>query len=319
MLNGCDPRAVHLWLRAEDHERVRARLASLLGSDVEITSGSAAPAAHSCLLFSPHEFEPARRVEILRSHAWPWIHLSTAGYDFVPFDAVPGPAWVTRSWRAYAAPLAEYVSWALLRHAREVRGTGLRGSRVGLVGYGEVGRRIVALLRLMEVEGAVFTRAGVRDFDKHRVGTVRASAPGELQSVQHLVLAASLNSSSMGLVGAAFFETCPIGLHVVNVARGELVNQGALLHAVRTRDVWATLDVSVPEPLPQDHPLRHHPRVLITEHVAWRSGDEFPYLDDFLAARMAFSRGEEPRGVLRWPDPLARPLRGALSSASTGD
>jgi len=110
------------------------------------------------------------------------------------------------------------------------------------------------------------------------------------------------NAASAGLIGRDFLQTCLPGLHLVNIARGEFVDQEALLDAVRQRDVWATLDVTVPEPLPETHPLRFEKHVQISDHVAWRSGvDNYCFIDDFLDVWAALHHHVEPPGLLRRP------------------
>jgi phosphoglycerate dehydrogenase-like enzyme len=295
-------RAVHLLFPPADYESVRCRLERALGpdADITITMGNADPAPESCLLLAPHEFDTAAQTSMLGRHDWRWVHLSTAGYDFFPLGHAPADAWVTRSWRTYAAPLAEYALRALLRHAWDVAGTGIRGRLVGVVGYGAVGQRIVDLMQLLDARVIVLRRSGVEVPNAAVTRDLR-----DLLAVQHLVLALPLNPASAGLIGREFLGACLPGMHLVNIARGEFVDQDALLDAVRQRDVWATLDVTVPEPLPPAHPLRLERRVHISDHIAWRSGvDNYHFIDDFLEVWAALRRNGEPPGLLRRPSTL---------------
>jgi len=290
-------RAVHVLLADDDNEPVRRRIRLALGSDIEVTTGSMVPAPGSSLLLAPHVFDQAAQRSILRRHDWRSIHLSSAGYDFFSMTDVPRDAWVTRSWRAYAAPLAEYVLRALLRHAWDAAGSGLRGRQVGVVGYGEVGRRVVDILALLEARTIVLRRSGAAVHNAAATNDVR-----DLLAVQHLVLTVPLNRDSEGMIGRGFLTGCSPGLHLVNVSRGELIDQEALLEAVQRRDVWATLDVTVPEPLPARHPLRLEDHVHITDHIAWHSGaDPYCFVDDFLEVWTKLRRGDEPSGLLRRP------------------
>jgi phosphoglycerate dehydrogenase-like enzyme len=84
-----------------------------------------------------------------------------------------------------------------------------------------------------------------------------------------VVVCAALTPETRGLVDAAVFDAMPAGAWLVNVARGGLVDTDALVEALRSGAIaGAALDVTDPEPLPEDHPLWSEPDVVITPHVA---------------------------------------------------
>lgn len=308
-------RSVHLALARADVEPVRVRLAGALPPGTMITEDDRPLAMGSVLLIAPHELDAGRRAQLLGRGPWSWVHLTTAGYDFFPMAQSPPSAWITRSWRAYAAPLAEYVVRALIEQSRRADGTGLRGRRVGVVGYGETGRRIVDILRLLEAKPVVLTRTP-RPLPLDGVDVARRL--DDLLGMQALVLAAPLNASSTQMLDHAFLDACAPGLHVVNVSRGEMIDQDALLEAVRERGLWATLDVTVPEPLPAQHPLRREERVVITEHVAWHTGtNDYAYLDDFFDVWSALRERREPPGLLRGPHSEPAITAGAAPNVRT--
>ena len=82
-----------------------------------------------------------------------------------------------------------------------------------------------------------------------------------------VVVIVPLSEATTGLVDRAFLAAMPDGALLVNVARGKVVDTDALVEATRHRPVMAALDVTDPEPLPDDHPLWRSPGVLITPHV----------------------------------------------------
>ncbi len=82
------------------------------------------------------------------------------------------------------------------------------------------------------------------------------------------------------MVGAAQLALLPDGATVINTARAPIVDQAALESAVRDRGIRAILDVSEPEPLPADHPLRELPGVVLTPHVAGALGNELRRLGE---------------------------------------
>jgi phosphoglycerate dehydrogenase-like enzyme len=89
---------------------------------------------------------------------------------------------------------------------------------------------------------------------------------------------------------------------LVNVARGKLVDTGALLAELSTGRIRAALDVTDPEPLPADHPLWRQPGVLISPHVGGASSAFFPRADRLIAAQLArFAVGEPLANVVKAP------------------
>jgi len=94
----------------------------------------------------------------------------------------------------------------------------------------------------------------------------------------------------------------PDGALLVNVARGRLVDTGALVAALATGRIRAALDVTDPEPLPPDHPLWHAPNVLISPHVGGASSAFAPRADRLIAAQLErFAAGQPLENVVRAP------------------
>ena len=215
---------------------------------------------------------------------WPfglrWIQLVTSGLD-------KHPDWLLRSLptstaRGTAADtIAEYVMAALLEDAKsfsELRVTdaaqwksrptrAVRGATVGLVGFGAIGEAVAAKALALGAQVLALRRsarpAGVPGVQI--VGTLH-----ELMArTDHLVLAAPATPETTHLLDAAAFAAARPGLHVVNVARGELIDDAALLQALDSGRVRrATLDVTAPEPLPAGHAFYRHPRIWLTPHSA---------------------------------------------------
>jgi phosphoglycerate dehydrogenase-like enzyme len=97
-----------------------------------------------------------------------------------------------------------------------------------------------------------------------------------LELSDHVVLAAPLTAATRGMLGAERFARFRPGAHLVNIARGGLVDHDALLAALTDGRVGrASLDVTEPEPLPADHPLRAHPGVFLSPHVSWSGQTRF--------------------------------------------
>jgi phosphoglycerate dehydrogenase-like enzyme len=137
----------------------------------------------------------------------------------------------------------------------------LDGRRVLVLGAGDIGQRVAAMVRLLGAEPTLVgrhERDGVRPLDE-----LSALLP------EHdvLVVALPLTDDTAGLVDSGVLAALPDGAVLVNVARGRIVDTAALLAELQRGRLRAFLDVTDPEPLPADHPLWAAPGVLITPHV----------------------------------------------------
>nr|WP_306270504.1 NAD(P)-dependent oxidoreductase [Ornithinimicrobium sp. HY1793] len=144
----------------------------------------------------------------------------------------------------------------------------LADQRVLVVGYGGIGRALAARLLACETSvTAVASRA--RDGDEF-VDSVHSVSdlPALLAEHDMVVLAVPLSEATRGMIGAAELALLPDNALVVNVGRGPLVDTEALIAECASGRLRAALDVTDPEPLPEDHPLWRTPGVLISPHVA---------------------------------------------------
>lgn len=231
--------------------------------------------------------------------AWPragsleWIHVAAAGVDSLLFDElVESQVVVTNARGIFDRPIAEFVLASILAVAKDLHRShdlqlrrewrhretrSIAGERVLVLGTGAIGREIARLLRAvgMEVTGAGRTaRSGDADF-----GEIIAS--GELAKhvgdTDHLVIVAPLTEATQGLVDAEVLAAMKPGSHVVNVGRGPILDEQALLAAMSDGPVHAaSLDVFSAEPLPAEHPFWTTPGVVVTPHM---SGDVVGWLD----------------------------------------
>ena len=143
----------------------------------------------------------------------------------------------------------------------------LADQRVLVVGYGGIGRALAA--RLLACEASVTAVASrAREGDEF-VSTVHAVSdlPALLPEHDIVVLAVPLSEATRGMIGAAELALLPQNALVVNVGRGPLVDTEALIAECASGRLRAALDVTDPEPLPQEHPLWRTPGVLISPHV----------------------------------------------------
>ncbi len=174
----------------------------------------------------------------------------------------------------------------------------LTDRRVLILGAGGIGTAIARRLAAFEVDVVrVATRAR-----EDEAGHVHAASdlPDLLPDVDAVVLAVPATPATTGLVDATFLAAMPDGALLVNVARGVVVDTGALVAEVRAGRLRAALDVTDPEPLPADHPLWHLPGVLVTPHVGGMTDAAEPRMLALVRAQIgALAAGAAPLHVVR--------------------
>lgn len=157
-----------------------------------------------------------------------------------------------------------------------------------LVGYGAVGRAVENRLVGFECE---VRRVGRRA----RPGVEPVEAlPRLLPDADVVVLTVPLTDGTRGMVDASFLASMHDGALLVNVGRGPVVRTDDLVGEIASGRLHAALDVTDPEPLPADHPLRDCQDVLITPHVAGRTTALEPRLRRFVAAQVRRYVHREP-------------------------
>ncbi|NVN52787.1 D-3-phosphoglycerate dehydrogenase [Mycolicibacterium hippocampi] len=229
-----------------------------------------------------------------------WIHITAAGVDTLLFDDLRNSdVVVTNARGVFDRPLAEYVLGAVLAHAKDSRTSfdlqrrhewrhretrSITGATALVVGTGGIGREIAKLLR---AAGMVVRGAGRRPVaDDPDFGEIVDSAELAAHAgwCDHLVLAAPLTPATRGMVDQAVLDAMKPDAHLINIARGPMVDQAALLTALTQGQIGgATLDVFDTEPLPAEHPLWDAPNTTITAHM---SADVIGWRDE-LAAQFA--------------------------------
>jgi phosphoglycerate dehydrogenase-like enzyme len=147
------------------------------------------------------------------------------------------------------------------RRWTEVTTDDLDGKRLLVLGAGDIGRRIAAALEVFGVQTTYVARTA-RD-GVHGVDELRSLVP----EADILAVAMPLTDQTRGLVDAELLAALPDGAIVANIARGAIVDTDALLAELQAERLHAVLDVTDPEPLPEDHPLWQAPNLIITPHV----------------------------------------------------
>lgn len=176
-----------------------------------------------------------------------------------------GASYAVLRWLSWADARVRQGEWPQLEISR--RGGGeLAGRRVGIIGMGRIGvecaQRFIAL-------GADVAHWSRTERSAEEAGGARWLPLDELLAhSQLLVVVIALTPQTRGLVTAESLARMPEGSYVVNAARGGVLDEDALLEAVRSgRLAGAALDVYATEPLPADSPLRGEDRILLSPHA----------------------------------------------------
>lgn len=173
----------------------------------------------------------------------------------------------------------------------------LADRRVLLIGYGGVGKAVHARLAPFEVEiTAVASRARVEDgLDLHGVDEL----PDLLPHAEIVILTLPGGETTRHIADDAFLSALPDGALVVNVGRGSLIDTDALVAHLQRGRIRAALDVTEPEPLPEDHPLWSLPGALIVPHVGGASSAMNPRIARLVRTQIERLRaGNEPLNVV---------------------
>lgn len=250
-----------------------------------------------------------------------WIHASSAGVDAVLFPEVRAArVTVTNARGVFDRGMAEFVLMAILVFAKDLLTTvalqrahewrhrdtePVEGRTLTVVGAGSIGREVARLAGTagMRVLG-VARRARPDDPDFEEVAAAdelhRLLAPAD-----YVAVTAPLTTETEGMIDAEAFAAMKPGARLINVGRGPVVDEEALLEALeRGQLAGAALDVFATEPLPGDHPFWDRPDVLVSPHMSgdlegWRVTLGELFVDNV----QRWTRGEPLRNVVFGPDP----------------
>ncbi|GMR09216.1 MAG: D-2-hydroxyacid dehydrogenase [Anaerolineae bacterium] len=198
--------------------------------------------------------------------------------------------------------------WADNRFTR-FRPVELRGSTVGIVGYGNIGREIARLcqsfgaqvlatkrdLRVLEMGGYALEGLGDAQADiPERIYPPQA-LPSMASECDFLILTVPLTPETRGLVNAKVFKSMKSTAYLIDISRGGVVDQGALVEALKEGEIaGAGLDVYPVEPLPVSSPLWELPNVILSPHVAGTSGQYLARAADLFAENLRRYIANEP-------------------------
>lgn len=219
---------------------------------------------------------------------------------------------VTSAAAANAVPVAEFALGAILLANKglcwysgrerdpsvqvpiDPTSVGNYGKKVGLVGASHVGRLTLELLRPYDLEVGIADPFLTTE-EADRLDVVRMELDELCAWCDLLSIHAPDMPSTKGMIGARQLGLLRDGVPIVNTARGALIDPEALEAELVAGRLQAILDVTEPEPLPEDSVLRRLPNVILTPHIAGAIGEETVRLADLAVAEVArFAAGEPP-------------------------
>ncbi len=281
--------ALTVLVLADPTDKTLSALASL-GADVEVVVGNhveafsdAAPRAEVLLAWSSDRstleraFAAAPRLR--------WVHSWAAGVDWLLFPALlERDVVLTNTRGVYGDSLAEFAFGAMLYFAKDLARMKasqrarrwepfdvqmLRGATLGIAGYGDIGRRVAALGAAVGMKLLALRRRPERSRGDALGPQMLTSTRALCERSDYLVLAAPLTPETRHMLGKEELAAMRPGAVLVNVGRGALVDQAALVAALQEGAIrGAALDVFETEPLPPGDPLYGLDNVLLSPHTA---------------------------------------------------
>jgi D-3-phosphoglycerate dehydrogenase len=243
---------------------------------------------------------------------------------------------VTQASPGYAAAVAEWIVGAMVdlgrgtsryaaayhagRPLAPFMGRQLRGSTLGIIGYGEIGRALGELALALGMRLLVNTLQPVTE----REDLKPVSLPALLSGSDFVVCLAPANAQTENLMNAAAFAAMKPGAYFVNASRGELVDEAALVHALDAgRLAGCALDVGRgPDQMPSS-PLAQHPQVVAAPHIGGLTPPAIEHQAlETVAQLAALQRGEMPPGAVNAAHAMRLPcarFRRGLDAGADGD
>lgn len=234
-----------------------------------------------------------------------WIQINSVGYSQLEGFSLPEKGIRVSNPRGVLdIPIAEWCIAMIINLARDVPGMfrnqlqkiwdpdvrfqpEVRGSTLGILGYGGIGRETARLAKALGLKIWVLLKESLR----RRDGFYRVSGTGDpegllpdrifyphqksdfLSGLDFLLLSLPLTPRTRGIIGRSELEALPRSAFIINPARGPLIDELALVEALRNRRIrGAALDTHYQYPLPAEHPLWGMENVILTPHISGDTG-----------------------------------------------
>jgi phosphoglycerate dehydrogenase-like enzyme len=243
-----------------------------------------------------------------------WVHARSAGLDNLIFpELVAHSAVLTNGSGVFSPSLGEFALGAILYFAKDFRRlvknqmagvweqfdiTLISGQTVGIVGYGDIGRAVATRVRAMGMRVLAVKRQGPplynvdplvdQIYSPDRLGEMLARS-------DYVVVSTPLTPETKGMIGDAAFAAMKPNAVLINIGRGPVVDEQALVRALSERRILgAALDVYDREPLPGGHPFYQLDNVLLSPHSADHTPDWMDLAMRFFLEQFERFRKREP-------------------------
>ena len=277
------PVLVHLWGEHFPSDAIRARFPTV--DFIPVPTDGPVPdevSGVACIT----QAAPTGNLKEVLERGVTWVHALGQGVDHFPFDQL-GDRTLTCARGVNAVPIAEWVVAMLLTAVKQLPdrwvtepprhwvladlGT-LDGATVAFIGFGSINQAVARRLAPFGCQMVAVTRSG----DPGPVPgmpdgmTFSTDVRAAVADADHVVVGAPLTPATEGMVDDGLLAAMKPGAHLVNIARGRIVNQDSLRRSLDADHLGlASLDVCDPEPLPAGHWLYDHPKVRLSPHVSW--------------------------------------------------
>jgi len=222
-----------------------------------------------------------------------WVHSKAAGLDTVLFpELVESPVPLTNGRGVFSQSLGEFALAAVLYFAKDLRRMvrnqmagrweqfdveEVTGQTAGIVGYGDIGRAAATRLRAMGMRILALRRQGPAIYNVDPLVDQVYGPDRRLEMLarcDYVVVAAPLTPETRGLIGEAEFAAMKANAVVINVGRGPVIDEAAIVKALSEHRIrGAALDVFNREPLPEGHPFYQLENLLLSPHCADHTAD----------------------------------------------
>lgn len=272
------------------------------------SEGELEPGVHGDVLLTRPSLVPNLAHVLTRGVRW--VHLVGTGVDDFPLDFIGSDCVLTNSRGLSAVPISEWVMATMLAFTKRLPGAwidappaqwnfpspglgSLHGSTLAILGFGGIGTAIAerALPFGMEV------KAMRRQRIPSPVEGVRLVESIEelVADADHVVMVAPLTDATRGIFDDAVFARMRPGVHLVNVARGQMIVDSALRRALDEGIVaCASIDATDPEPLPEGHWMYSHPSVRLSPHISWNWPGAFDAMFEVFVTNLRRWLDDEP-------------------------
>ena len=282
------------------------------GSTVDVTQVSPAVAWLSGDVLSDALLEGfVQSLEQMQSLRW--VQTANAGLDHPVYRRLALRGVKISKSGAQAIAIAEYVLAYALRHGQGLEArkiaqskrlwqprqfSELWRSRWLIVGYGHIGRNVAKRAKAFSCDTTIARREMATDEYADRVIRL-AEMHDHLPTIDTVVLACPATETTRGLVDATFLRALKPGALLINIARGSLIDEAALLKGLDAgQPGHAVLDVFETEPLPNDHPFWHHESVTLTAHTSNAGSGTRGRGDELFVSNLErFAAGKQPSDV----------------------